>query len=657
MGLPARTRSLQRGLVLFALVAAGVAWSTNTLNTFQVPKAVLVVVVAGLAVLLGLARAAVAGEFAVRHRPLLAAAAAFLVLAVAAAFLSDSPTMAFAGEYERQSGLVSYAAYVALLAVTIAAFDVDRLQQLAAALLGAVGVAAIYGLLQVFDLDPLDFGGQYADQVFSTLGNPNWAGAYIGLGVPLAGWVALSRRWTFLVRLGAGGLGILALGMSAATRSLQGPLVAAAGLGVLGVGWCLERGGVWRRRVAPAVVGAGALGAALLGLGIFRVGPLAAVGVQDSVQLRRIYWEAAWRMFTDAPFTGVGFDLYGSWFLTYRPVEALAFDPRLAVTAPHSVPLDMFASGGVLLGIAYLAVVALTGWLLVRGLLRHDGERLLLLAGLGGAWVGYQTQSLVSIDVPALAATHWVLAGAVAVAAGGDGLRTVALPWRSRTSGSARRIAWVATGAAGVLVLLVGWLAWTADVAARDAEQLRLAGELEAAVVRGDTASSRAPWHPEYWQAFGKALDSAGARDAALAAYRQALELDPRAVDPHLWAARIHEERGDLRTARDEYEAAVALSDGNPIVLAQFGQFLMRQGEFENALEVLRRAVELDPADARIHLFLGQTLAELGETTEAWSSLERALELATDANLQPGDEAVAGTARDALADLEGGGSA
>lgn len=655
MDFSARTRSLQRTVVLFALIAAGVAISTSTMSTFELPKAVLVTAAGAITAVVGAARTAVTGELRLRHPILLGAVAIFLLLSVAAAIFSDSPMLSIAGEYERQTGLVIYLAYGTLLVATMSAFDLERIQQVAVALLGAAGVAAVYGLLQAVDLDPLNFAGQYADQIFSTLGNPNWAASYIALGVPVAAGIVLSRRWPIWARLGAGAVGLLALGVSTATGSLQGPLVAAAGLGLVTVAWCLGRGGIWRARVAPAVTAVGGLGAAVLALGILSVGPLAAVGAQDSVRLRKLYWQSAWEMFLDHPLTGVGFDLFGSYFVAYRPDAALQYDARLGVTAPHSVPLGWFASGGFLLGMAYLAVVVVTGWLLVGGLLRHDGERLLLLAGLGGAWVGYQAQSLISIDVPSLAATHWILAGAVAVVAGDDAPQTLRSPWASHepAGGRRRRITWLVTAGAAAAVLLVAASVWSADVLARDSARLRRSGDAAAALDRGHLATSRAPWHPEYWLTFGQALHAAGELDDALAAFGRAADLDPRDAAPHAAAAAVHDQGGELDAAWRRYETAMDLSRDNPVVLAQAGQFLRRQGAVDPALALFTHAVEKDPGDARFHLFRGEALADLGREAEARSSLLTALELATDGSPQPADDQVAQAARETLAELDG----
>jgi O-antigen ligase len=117
-------------------------------------------------------------------------------------------------------------------------------------------------------------------------------------------------------------------------------------------------------------------------------------------------------MLGDRPLFGFGLASFEGWFYAYRPVAVAVADGfRRSTDAPHSVPLEMLASGGLLLGLAYLALVGVTGWALIRGLRHRAGVERVLLAGLGGAWLAYQVQSLVSIDVPPIAVLHYALAG------------------------------------------------------------------------------------------------------------------------------------------------------------------------------------------------------------------------------------------------------
>lgn len=79
---------------------------------------------------------------------------------------------------------------------------------------------------------------------------------------------------------------------------------------------------------------------------------------------------------------------------------------------------------------------------------------------------------------------------------------------------------------------------------------------------------------------------------------------------------------GDLTRARQELDAALALSPDYPGALAAKGQMLAELprwlgGDRQEAVRLLRRAVEIDPGDARMQLMLAGALREAGYRDEA----------------------------------------
>jgi hypothetical protein len=114
------------------------------------------------------------------------------------------------------------------------------------------------------------------------------------------------------------------------------------------------------------------------------------------------------------PWLGVGPDRFGAWFRTYRsPQYPLNYGYDITSTAAHNVVLELFATCGIFVGLAYLALL---GFVLYRGIsgIRHNtGTNRLLIAGLLASWIGYQSQSIVSIDNIGIAIWGWVLSGIV----------------------------------------------------------------------------------------------------------------------------------------------------------------------------------------------------------------------------------------------------
>ena len=219
----ARTRRWHAQLLDAAWLSAAVAvplvcnpWGHSA---FELPKAALL---RALVLLMGLA--ALAGTTEGRHdpqrgrvprrtHPLLCSALALGAALALATLSSVNPRTSLWGSYERQQGLLTWIAYLALFALTATHLRTRaQLEQLWAALVwGSVPVVAC-GLLQAAGLDPLGWQTDAASNVLSTIGRSNFLGSYLVLVVPLtAARLALSRRRLPHALLLAGQLACLAL--------------------------------------------------------------------------------------------------------------------------------------------------------------------------------------------------------------------------------------------------------------------------------------------------------------------------------------------------------------------------------------------------------------------------------------------------------------
>jgi len=94
-----------------------------------------------------------------------------------------------------------------------------------------------------------------------------------------------------------------------------------------------------------------------------------------------------------------------------------------------------------------------------------------------------------------------------------------------------------------------------------------------------------------YWQ-FN--LEDSDAQKAALA-YKTAVSVDPRSTVSWLGLGSVYESAGDLAHAREAFLQAKKSYPLSAEVTWQYGNFLLRQAEFESAFTEMRRAVESDP--------------------------------------------------------------
>lgn len=113
------------------------------------------------------------------------------------------------------------------------------------------------------------------------------------------------------------------------------------------------------------------------------------------------------------PFIGVGFDGYGDYYRQFRSAKAMVFPGTKTVSnAAHNVLIDIFASGGFLLLALYLGLIVLVTYSAFR-IIRHFNDFNWLFSAIFSAWVGYQLQTIVSINQLGIAIWGWVFGGLI----------------------------------------------------------------------------------------------------------------------------------------------------------------------------------------------------------------------------------------------------
>lgn len=583
------------------------------LDDFTLVKTTAVVVLVIAAVAGAAVRAIGAAEFRIARTPFVLLLAAFSVIAAATLIWTVDTADSLIGQYGRYLGVIPYLAYVTIGALALHLFgELRHMLLLLRAVLVAGLVAGIYTVVQWIGLDPWEWVIAEGRPVFGTLGNSNFASAVLAMTVPVAAWQGLRRRdpvgwqvagWLALVVCSAG---------VAAARGAQGMAVIVVGAAFFGLAWLADKSGRVDRVAFSSPWRLLGLAAAMLvvGLGLLvLVRPIASSVLDGGFDHRLLFYEAAARMIADRPFLGAGMDTFGTIFTRFQPAEHAIRFGFTTIDEPHSVPLGMFVSGGFILGLAYLALVAYVGWRLLEGLSRTKGEDRQALAAIGAVWLGYQVQSLVSIDEPALPVLHFVSAGAIIAFVERPAYLVRRLPWRPTASRRRSRtkpvMAPVLIATVIVVAAVGGWTAtrlFRADLAAARADgfgQFALehqnAAVMQEAMTLYQQARALAPWEGAY--PFREALFHARAGQLELA--RQA-QLEAAGLEqglPQYWLnlANLEEQLGDLEAAATHYRTAVAVDPRHPELLVSAATFFAAHGDRAFAEELLDRALALDP--------------------------------------------------------------
>ncbi len=332
----------------------------------------------------------------------------FLFAATISAVSSDSPwSQNFFGSYGRNNGLLAYLFLAAILLASSTLSNRKSVRGIVIAFFVAGIINLIYCLWVILFGDFIGWSNPYGN-ILGTLGNPNFIGAFLGmfiaayLGYGLSRTASKSFKYSMLFVIPVTAFEIYD------SSAIQGRVVGLGGIAI--VGFFLVRskfGSLVTLLYSLTCAFIGALGA----LGALQIGPLTSLVYKNSVSLRGQYWLAGWNAGQDNPLTGTGMDAFGDWYRRARDMHALELPGvNTVVNAAHNVPLDMFAFGGWPLFISYIGIMCLGGWALIKTILRSKQYDPILVV-IATVWVGYQAQSIISINQIGVAIWGWVLTG------------------------------------------------------------------------------------------------------------------------------------------------------------------------------------------------------------------------------------------------------
>jgi O-antigen ligase len=387
-------------LITLAVVSAPV---TDPVNT---PK---FVILGGLAfALLATFSRTVIRKLWLESKFLLVALGLFITGLFIAIFPSQSPvTQNLYGVYGRNTGFL---AYLFLTIVCLAASVLRQMKYLRAlsyAFLLSGVLNVLYSAWVLLFGDPIGWSNPYG-AILGTFGNPNFISSFLGMTAGALFAMFLSEKLAWSYRIGCVILASISMFELTKTGSIQGYVVAA--VSVAFVIYLKIRGN--KNRYFSWVYLSGAVVASILAvLGTFQVGPLTKYIYQGTLAFRGQYWKAGINMGLSEPFTGVGPDSYGNYYRMFRDPQALITPGVQTITnSAHNVIIDQLASGGFLVLLSYLAVLALGLISLVKIVLRNK-EFDPVFAVLGSVWFGYQLQSIISINQLGLAIWGWLTTG------------------------------------------------------------------------------------------------------------------------------------------------------------------------------------------------------------------------------------------------------
>jgi hypothetical protein len=335
----------------------------------------------------------------------------FLVAGINSIVNSDAPlTQNLYGAYGRNTAFI---AYLLLISVILSAAILRReasFRYLIWGLFGAGFINVLYcGWVIAFG-DFIPWSNPYGN-ILGTFGNPNFIGAFLGLFAASMVAYSLKKGTSTYIRMGAVVVFLITLYEIVDSSAIQGRVVVAAGLGI--VGFYLVRSKFETLVAQVAYVTLIGIAGSFALLGALQIGPLTKYIYKTSVSLRGEYWQAGWNMGNEHPLTGVGFDTYGDWYRRARDAQALILPgPNTTTNAAHNVPFDVFAFGGWPLFASYLGILMFSVIAIIK-VTRRNRSYDATFVTLTTAWACYQLQSIISINQIGLAIWGWLFGGAL----------------------------------------------------------------------------------------------------------------------------------------------------------------------------------------------------------------------------------------------------
>jgi len=332
-----------------------------------------------------------------------------LIISMLVTFLLKSSPVpqALYGTYGRNTGLLASLSLV-LIGFTGSLAQTQKMITRAYFVLLLTGVVCgIYCIFQYLGIDPIEWSSTY-NPIYGTLGNPNFASAFMGMTGSAALVLLFSSRY-LVAKIGALVITLVAFFVTVASESWQGTamiLIAIAAITLIQI----HR--VFRKKTLSILMIFTTLALGLISfLGLMGEGPLGKVLQKGTLSIRIDYWRTALSAIRDNWLFGVGIDGFGDVFRKYRDQATLdRIGPNVFTNSAHNVYLDFALSYGV---IALFFVIGLKILVLKTAIrsIRASNYSVNLYLGLFLAWITYEIQALISINQLGVGVWGWLIAG------------------------------------------------------------------------------------------------------------------------------------------------------------------------------------------------------------------------------------------------------
>lgn len=333
----------------------------------------------------------------------------FLTSMLISVFFTKPLLIGLIGETQRRNGFLFYFSSLIIFLYISRVSSFDSIIKVFKVIILTAAILSIYGLIQISGNDFIDWVNPY-NKMISTLGNPNFASALLAVFAVFLFYGLFLKSLTKIYKLFSIVVCVMSFVCIVISDSRQGILVFIFASLFFIAFFMINKKNYLKLLIIPGTIFIFMISI----FGMLQKGPLASLLYKDSVSVRGYYWRAGIEMLKANFFTGVGIDRYEPYFKLYRePGYALKYGYEIGSSNAHNVVIQLFATGGVFVGTAYLLII---GFVFIRGiglLRRTSGENQLITLIIFSAWIGFQSQTFISIDNIGISVWGWLLSGLI----------------------------------------------------------------------------------------------------------------------------------------------------------------------------------------------------------------------------------------------------
>ena len=346
------------------------------------------------------------------HHPVTLSLLVFLIMVLASTTFSQSPLIGLFGLSGRRNGFFTYLALFVLFLLAAKSNTRFSLHYFMKTLALVGSIESTYMLIQYLNIDPLPWDSAFDNNMFGTLGNPNFSSAFLAMSFPAIIFCVFSKSIPVKQRVFFSVGAVLSLSAITLAGVYQGPLSLAVSATIVFALFIAKSTYTKSVKMLSNLFVSSSI--VVLSLGILKIGPLAPVFLKDSFQLRANgYWPVAMDLGLTHPFLGVGHEQFVNYFPGAVGIEnRLRFGQMIPDNA-HNYLLHFFAEGGFLVALPYFLFLTVFSFSLINLFWRSKSENSLLILGCIGVWTAFIGQMLVSIDNMGISVWVWILAGMV----------------------------------------------------------------------------------------------------------------------------------------------------------------------------------------------------------------------------------------------------